>query len=68
MFFVDVSAGGGTSDLDGWSLEIAPVPEPVNVALGVFAGVVVVAMVAGSWPVRSGSPLGVAANLWADAV
>jgi subtilisin-like proprotein convertase family protein len=37
LFFADVSRGGGTSTLNGWSLDITAVPEPVNVALGVFA-------------------------------
>jgi hypothetical protein len=39
LFFADVSAGGGNATLNGWSLDISAtpaVPEPVNVALGVF--------------------------------
>ena len=36
LFFADVVAGGGNSTLNGWNLEITAVPEPVNVALGVF--------------------------------
>jgi hypothetical protein len=35
-FFTDVSAGGGTSAVNGWSLDITAVPEPANVALVVF--------------------------------
>ena len=35
MFFSDLS-GGNTSTLEGWSLDITPVPEPVNVAMAVF--------------------------------
>lgn len=35
LFFADTSAGG-TSTLNGWSLNITAVPEPVNVALGAF--------------------------------
>jgi hypothetical protein len=27
-----------TTTLNGWSLDITAVPEPVNVALGIFAG------------------------------
>ena len=39
LFFADVSAGGGPATLNGWSLDITAVPEPVNVALAGFAGV-----------------------------
>jgi subtilisin-like proprotein convertase family protein len=47
LFFADRSAVG-TSTLTGWSLEITAVPEPVNTALGCFAGVfLVVALVRG---------------------
>jgi len=35
LFFADQSAGN-TSTLDGWSLDITAVPEPVNVALAIF--------------------------------
>jgi subtilisin-like proprotein convertase family protein len=38
LFFADVSAGGGQATLNSWSLNITAVPEPVNVALGCFAG------------------------------
>ena len=38
LFFADLS-GGETSTLQGWSLNITAVPEPVNVALAVFGGV-----------------------------
>jgi hypothetical protein len=38
LFFADMSSGGGTSTLDSWSLDITAVPEPVNVALGIFGG------------------------------
>ena len=41
LFFADRSAVS-TSTLTGWSLEITAVPEPVNVALGCFAGVFLV--------------------------
>jgi|CZKV01.1.fsa_nt_gi subtilisin-like proprotein convertase family protein len=36
LFFADVSGGGGTSTVNGWSLDITAVPEPVNVALAIF--------------------------------
>ena len=36
LFFADMSSGGGTSTLNSWSLDITAVPEPVNVALGIF--------------------------------
>lgn len=35
LFFADM-AGGNTSTLNGWSLDITAVPEPVNVAMAVF--------------------------------
>jgi len=38
LFFADTSPGGQTS-FGGWTLDISAVPEPTNVALGVFAGV-----------------------------
>jgi hypothetical protein len=39
LFFADVSGGGGTSQVNSWSLDLTAVPEPVNVALGVFGAV-----------------------------
>jgi subtilisin-like proprotein convertase family protein len=45
LFFADLS-GGDTSTLQGWSLDITAVPEPVNVALVIFGGLV------GVWSVR----------------
>jgi subtilisin-like proprotein convertase family protein len=42
LFFADVS-GGEQSTINGWSLDlITSVPEPVNVALGIFAGLFVI--------------------------
>ena len=38
LFFADIVSGGGTSHLNGWSLDITAVPEPANEALLVFAG------------------------------
>lgn len=52
LFFADVSAGGGTSTLNSWSIDITAVPEPVNVALGIFAGVFLVVILARSQRVR----------------
>jgi len=40
LFFADMAGGNQQSTLESWSLEINAVPEPVNVALGVFAGFV----------------------------
>ena len=42
LFFAD-RAAVGTATLAGWSLEITAVPEPVNIALGCFAGLFLVA-------------------------
>ena len=38
LYFSDTIAGGGNATLNGWSLDITAVPEPVNVALGMFGG------------------------------
>lgn len=53
LFFADVVQGGGTATLNGWSLDVTAVPEPVNAALGIFAGVFLVVLVARSRPVRN---------------
>jgi len=37
LYFSDTIAGGGNATLNGWSLDMTSVPEPVNVALGMFA-------------------------------
>ena len=37
LFFADMTKGGGTSTVTGWSLNITVVPEPVTLALGLFA-------------------------------
>lgn len=42
LYFADTIPGGGNATLNGWSLNITAVPEPVNVALGVFGGLLVV--------------------------
>jgi len=36
LYFSDTLAGGGNATLNGWSLDITAVPEPVNVALALF--------------------------------
>jgi hypothetical protein len=41
LFFADVS-GGATNTITGWSMDIDIVPEPINVALGVFGGLFLV--------------------------
>lgn len=37
LYFADVGTGAGSPTLNSFSLEITAVPEPVNMALGVFA-------------------------------
>jgi len=49
LFFADLSSGGGTSTLNGWSLDITAVPEPINVALAVFGAAFVTAGVVRSY-------------------
>jgi subtilisin-like proprotein convertase family protein len=36
LFFADETAGGGQATLNDWSLNITAVPDPVNLALGLF--------------------------------
>ena len=36
LYFADEVAGGGQAILNGWSLNITAVPEPANLALGLF--------------------------------
>ncbi|MCX6916424.1 MAG: hypothetical protein NT167_25835 [Verrucomicrobia bacterium] len=48
IFFADMAggpAGTSSSTLAGWGLEITAVPEPVNVALGIFGGVLLVGVI-----------------------
>jgi subtilisin-like proprotein convertase family protein len=52
LFVADEVTGGGTSTLNSWSLDITAVPEPVNVALGVFGGVMGLIALARSKPVK----------------
>jgi hypothetical protein len=37
LFFADLSSGGGNETLNSWTLNLAVVPEPVDLALGLFA-------------------------------
>ena len=53
LFFSDTVGGNSPSTMLGWSLEITTVPEPVNLALGIFGGVFLVALLARSQQVRA---------------
>jgi hypothetical protein len=65
----DNSSSGIPNGLVGWSLDITAVPEPVNVALGVFAGLFGVVIVARSRSVRDRvRHCRVAVVQWLDAV
>jgi subtilisin-like proprotein convertase family protein len=48
LFFADTVAGGGTSVLNSWTLNITAVPEPVVLALAVFAAMLL-ALTALKW-------------------
>ena len=48
LFFSDVVSGAGSPTLNSWELDINTVPEPVNVALGIFAGLFLLRGCAGS--------------------
>jgi len=41
LFISDVSGGGGQSHVNSWELDIAAVPEPAGIAMGIFAALVV---------------------------
>jgi hypothetical protein len=65
----DNSTSGVGNGLVGWTLDVTAVPEPVNVALGIFAGVFLVVILARSRRVRNrvhGWCVGI--NQWLDAV
>jgi hypothetical protein len=54
LFISDLNGGDTSSSrLNSWSLTFDAVPEPVNVALGIFGGVVLVVILARSRPVRN---------------
>jgi hypothetical protein len=65
----DNSTSGIQNGLVGWTLDVTAVPEPVNVALGIFAGVFLVVILVRSWRVRNRvHRCCVAINHWLDAV
>lgn len=71
IFFADKASGGGTgtSTLVSWSLDITAVPEPANVALGIFAGLFGAVGLVRSRPVRDRlHRCRVAIVQWVDAV
>ncbi len=49
LFLADESAGGGTSTLVSWDLEVSAVPEPTNVALGIFGVCAVAGRLRAGW-------------------
>jgi hypothetical protein len=51
LFIADLS-GGSVSTLNSFSLDITAVPEPVNVALGTFGGLMGVGVLVRSRPVK----------------
>jgi hypothetical protein len=51
IFFADLS-GNHVSTLTGWGLSLEVVPEPVNVALGIFGGLAGIAALARSKPAK----------------
>ena len=55
IFFSDMASGGGNSSstLVGWGLEITAVPEPSNIALGIFGASSMLVLVVRSRTVRS---------------
>ena len=63
--FFDMAGGNDPSTLTSWRLDITAVPEPVNVAMGIFAGVTGLTLVVR----RRGSLKKLAArvNTWLDA-
>jgi hypothetical protein len=41
LYFADTLGGGGNATLNGWSLELTAVPEPINGALAILAGLII---------------------------
>ena len=65
----DHSSSGTLNALNGWTLDITAVPEPVNVALGIFAGVFVVGGLCRTQQVRNRlQHCWAGINHWLDAV
>ena len=55
LVFADLSTGGGQAQVLSWGVSVTAVPEPINVALGIFSGGALVVHVARRWRVRSQS-------------
>ena len=69
LYFADVVTGGGTPNLTSWSLDVTAVPEPANVALGIFAGLFGAVGLVRSRPVRTRvQRWWIGLNQWLDAV
>jgi hypothetical protein len=49
LVFADVVGGGGSPTVASWGLDIEAVPEPVNVALGVFGAGALLAWAGSAW-------------------
>ena len=65
----DSNTSGIENSLVSWTLDITAVPEPVNVALGIFAGVFAVGGLCRTQPVRKRiQRCWVGVNQWLDAV
>lgn len=54
LVLADVSKGGGQAQMVSWGLDITAVPEPVNVALGIFAGLGLAVQAGRAWRRRRG--------------
>jgi hypothetical protein len=56
LFLADESAGGGQANLVSWSISVNAVPEPTNVALGIFGVCAVAGRLRAGWKrFRAGS-------------
>ena len=56
LFFADMTKGGGNSTLNGWSLNLTVVPEPVNLAL-VLLGAMLLTLWILRWTCWTKNPL-----------
>jgi subtilisin-like proprotein convertase family protein len=55
LYFADVASGGGNETLNSWTLNLAVVPEPVTLALGLFAAMLLaLAGIKHFWQPRKG--------------
>jgi hypothetical protein len=69
LFFADTVTGGGAPGALSWSMDITAVPEPANVALGIFAGIFLLVAFVRSGLVRDlFQRCRVAVMQWVDAV